>query len=237
MRELTCFPLLERFEMTSGYGVRIDPITEVPGKMHWGVDYGAPYGAPVVAPFGGDVVTGYEDGAGNWSWVTAGDDLFKSFHHSSCAVRTGWVAAGTTIAFIGSTGSSTGSHAHLELWECGVNIDPTGYLDRAPLWTGDEDVPLSQADLDAIARICDQSIHRALAANYTGSRALQIQGDPEVYQLVWKSGELCKRHIPRPTQVGLLQYVDGIAGERGQPPRMLTDPNDIAEFHEIPLVA
>lgn len=134
MRELTYFPLLESYPKTSGYGSRIDPITGASGSFHKGVDYGAPYGAPVIAPYDGVVTTGYESGgAGNWSWVVNGGDMFKSFHHDSAQVHGGWVPAGTVIAYIGSTGSSTGSHAHLELWEYGVNIDPTGYLDRAPL--------------------------------------------------------------------------------------------------------
>lgn len=135
MRELAWFPLLQSYPKTSGYGYRYDPITGSPGSFHRGVDYGAPAGAPVIAPFDGEVTTGYEQGgAGNWSWVVNGGDMFKSFHHVNAQVWSGWVTAGDTIAYIGSTGASTGSHAHLELWENGVNIDPTGYLDRAPLY-------------------------------------------------------------------------------------------------------
>ena len=236
VRELDCFPLLERYPKTSGYGQRVDPITGAAGSFHRGVDYGAPYGVPVVAPWDGQVTTGYESGgAGYWSWVVNGPAMFKSFHHSTCVVGSGWVTAGTMVALIGSTGSSTGSHAHLELWDGGTNIDPTGYLDRAPLYGGD-DMPLSNDDLAAITRIVDQSINSALASSYTGSRALQVQGESEVYQLVYKSGELCRRHIPRPQQIGMLQYVDGLAGPRGQAPRVLTDPADIAEFLDLPEV-
>jgi hypothetical protein len=134
MRELTWFPLLEPYPKTSGYGQRIDPITGQAGSFHGGVDYGAPYGVPLVAPFDGSMTTGNEPGgAGWWLWVDNGADRFKSFHHSEFAVAGGWVDAGQVIAYIGSTGSSTGSHAHLELWEAGARIDPTGYLDRAPL--------------------------------------------------------------------------------------------------------
>lgn len=237
MRELDCFPLLERYATTSPYGYRTNPVTGAPSTFHRGVDYAAPYGAPVLAPFAGEVTTGYEEGgAGYWSWVANGGDLFKSFHHSGTCVHSGWVAAGTPVAYIGSTGSSTGSHAHLELWEGGTNIDPTGHLDRAPLCNGGADMPLSPEDLDAIRGIVTTEINRALSSSYTGSRALQVEGDPGVYQLVYRSGELCRRHIPTPQQISLLQYVDGLAGERGQPPRMLTDPTDIAEFWDLPEV-
>jgi murein DD-endopeptidase MepM/ murein hydrolase activator NlpD len=236
VRELTCFPLLERYHQTSPYGYRTNPVTGAVGSFHRGVDYAAPYGVPVVAPYDGEITTGYEDGgAGYWSWVTNGPDLFKSFHHSTVVVGSGWVPAGTTIALVGSTGSSTGAHAHLELWESGTNIDPTGHLDRAPLWNGD-DMPLSPDDLAAIEAIVDRSINEALTSSYTGSRALQVQGQPEVWQLVYRSGELCRRHIPTPGQISMLQYVDGLAGARGQAPRVLSDPDDIAEFLDLPEV-
>lgn len=236
VRELDCFPLLTRYATTSPYGYRTNPVTGAPSSFHRGVDYAAPYGVPVIAPYDGQVTTGYESGgAGYWSWVVNGAAMFKSFHHSTCVVGSGWVTAGTTIALIGSTGSSTGAHAHLELWDGGANIDPTGYLDRAPLYGGD-DVPLSQDDLNAITKVVDASINKALSSSYTGARALQVQGESEVYQLVYRSGELCRRHIPRPAQISMLQYVDGIAGERGQAPRVLTDPGDIAEFRQLPCV-
>lgn len=135
MRELTVFPLPPgTYYKTSGYGSRTNPVTGAPGTFHRGVDYGAATGTPLFAPFDGQVTTGYEaGGAGNWIWVVNGPDMFKSFHHSGYEVRSGFVKAGQVIAYIGTTGSSTGAHAHLELWENGRNIDPTGFLDRAPL--------------------------------------------------------------------------------------------------------
>lgn len=171
MRELTFFPLLESYPKTSNYGYRIDPITGAQGSFHRGVDYGCPYGAPVIAPFDGQVTTGYESGgAGNWSWVVNGNDMFKSFHHSAVEWYSGWVHAGTTIAYIGSTGSSTGAHAHLELWDHGSNIDPTGYLDRAPLMgTPPEEDVMTDEDFNRIANIVgvilDNRIDQFLCAN------------------------------------------------------------------------
>lgn len=152
MRELTFFPLLERYPMTSPYGPRIDPITGAAGDMHGGVDYGAPFGTPVIAPFDGIVTTGWESGAGNWSWVDDGPYRFKSFHHAEAVVYSGWVPAGAVIAYIDSTGSSTGSHAHLELWDHGTRIDPTGFFERAPLRDEDWFDMANEDDLRRIVR-------------------------------------------------------------------------------------
>lgn len=173
MRELTWFPLLASYPKTSPWGARVDPITGEVNSWHRGVDYGVPHGEPVIAPFDGQVTTGYESGgAGHWSWVAAGPDLFKSFHHSYVVVEGGWVAAGTVIAEIGSTGSSTGAHAHLELWEAGTNIDPTGYLDRAPLY-GNVPKPqppedeMTDEDWNHMASLLNTMIVGKLAAHTT----------------------------------------------------------------------
>lgn len=173
MRELTYFPLLESYPKTSPYGYRIDPITGAQGSFHRGVDYGAPMNVPVIAPFDGNVTTGYESGgAGNWIWVAQGGDMFKSFHHSSFERTGGWVAAGETIAYIGTTGSSTGAHAHLELWENGTNIDPTGYLNRAPLKGGGsshpgEDDEMTDDDWNRMATMLNTFLVGKLAMHST----------------------------------------------------------------------
>lgn len=133
MRDLDVFPLPKgTYYRTSGYGYRRHPVTGAATSFHRGVDYAAPTGTPLLAPFDGFVTTGNEPGgAGLWINLANGSDLFKSFHHSAYKVRSGFVGAGTHIADIGTTGSSTGPHAHLELWENGRNIDPTPYLNAA----------------------------------------------------------------------------------------------------------
>lgn len=135
MRDLTVFPLPGgTYYKSSGYGPRTNPVTGKAGTFHRGVDYAAPTGTPIYAPFDGNITTGFEaGGAGNWTNLQNATDLFKSFHQSAYAVRSGFVRAGDVIAYIGTTGSSTGPHAHFELWEAGRNIDPTPWLDRAPL--------------------------------------------------------------------------------------------------------
>lgn len=236
MRELTYFPLLEDYPKTSGYGYRIDPITGAQGSFHRGVDYGAPWGAPVVAPFDGQVTTGYEaGGAGNWLWVVNGTDMFKSFHHDTFAVWSGWVAAGTVIAYIDSTGSSTGAHAHLELWDNGTNIDPTGYLDRAPL-LGDDS--MTEDDWHRMETIVANKINEAMKLNYTGARALCVDGEPGIFEIVVTGdGDLARRHIPNPDQIKMLQWTDHLAGTGDGAARRITDPVLRREFLNLPVVS
>lgn len=216
MRELTFFPLLESFPKTSPYGYRIDPITGAQGSFHRGVDYGAPSGAPVIAPFDGQITTGYESGgAGNWSWCVNGSDMFKSFHHSAVAVGYGWVAAGTTIAYIGTTGSSTGSHAHLELWEGGTNIDPTGYLDRAPLLSGggqtNED-EMTENDWNQMRSMLNNMIVGKMAMHSTPNVLLTDANGQFV--IVLKDGKPHRLTMSKPAEVTLAQKVGWLAPQK-----------------------
>ncbi len=221
MRELTYFPLLKSYPKTSAWGARVDPITGAVESWHRGVDYGVPYGEPVIAPFDGAVTTGWEEGgAGNWSWVVNGSDMFKSFHHSSVAIGSGWVAAGTTIAYIGSTGASTGAHAHLELWDAGVNIDPTGYLDRAPLFGGgghpqpggDE---MTDEDWNHMASLLNTMLVGKLAA-HTSPRVLI--GDSNGQFAIVMTDEGPRRYtFGSPAEVTLAQRLGWVAPQQPRP--------------------
>lgn len=218
MRELTYFPLLESYPVTSGYGQRVDPITGATGSFHRGVDYGCPHGVPVIAPWDGEVTTGYESGgAGNWSWCVNGADMFKSFHHSEVAVGGGWVTAGTTIAYIGSTGSSTGAHAHLELWDGGTNIDPTGYLNRAPLYggagTGDE---MTEDDWNKMRSVLSNSIVSKLATHSTPT--VLFTDDNGQFVVVLKDGKPHRLTFSEPAEVTLAQRVGWVAPQKPENP-------------------
>lgn len=219
MRELNYFPLLESYGKTSNYGYRIDPITGAQGSFHRGVDYGAPFGVPVIAPFDGEVTTGYEGGAGNWSWVVNGGDMFKSFHHDSFAVTGGWVTAGTTIAYIDSTGSSTGSHAHFELWEWGMNIDPTGYLDRAPLYGGGHQENGNEMTDD------DWNQMRSMLNNFIVGK-LSLHSTPSVlftdahgqFSIVMKNGTPHRYGFRAPAEVTLAQKAGWVVPQKPMSP-------------------
>ena len=215
MRELTYFPFLQSYPITSGYGQRIDPITGAAGSFHRGVDYGAPAGTPIIAPFDGQITTGYESGgAGYWIWCVNGPDMFKSFHHSSFEVSGGWVVAGTTIAYIGTTGSSTGPHAHFELWDHGTNIDPTGYLQRAPLRDSpppDEEDEVTDDDINriisAMGAILDNRIEQFMTAN------LLWQDGEDFFEVLVRDGCRVRRRL----QPGELLVLRGGAVMAEQP--------------------
>lgn len=129
---LTCFPLplgpytpahnparnvLGGWLVTSYFGGRLDPVTGVPGT-HGGMDLAGPgvAGKPIIAPVDGYVSQSWDPtGGGNWtSLITAGGYRFGFGHASSFApgVNGRTVTAGTVLAYVGSTGHSTGAHLH-----------------------------------------------------------------------------------------------------------------------------
>lgn len=184
MRNLTCFPLPEgSYWKSSPYGWRTHPIT---GKrtLHRGTDYAAPAGTDVYAPFSGVASIGYEaGGAGHWVNVTAGSDVFKSFHHQAPGV-VGWVEAGQVIAHIGNSGGSTGPHAHFELWDHGQNIDPTPYLDAAPFKAAAPApmTPTEDEDVTVLAR--DSKTLAAYACNGLFKRYIATQDEFNAYKYI-----------------------------------------------------
>ncbi|MBE6884771.1 MAG: M23 family metallopeptidase [Ruminococcaceae bacterium] len=119
--------------VSSPFGYRYHPIS---GNVdfHGGIDIPAPSGTPIRAVFPGTVVeTGYSDIFGNYILLehTTGTQT-RYCHCSRLAVSEGIrVRAGETIAYVGSTGVSTGSHLHLDLLINGLYADPC-WLFRSP---------------------------------------------------------------------------------------------------------
>jgi murein DD-endopeptidase MepM/ murein hydrolase activator NlpD len=108
----------------SGFGTRW-------GRFHYGVDITAPFGRPVVAVASGTVTeTGWHGGFGNLVVIDHGGGLETYYaHNSSFAVSAGTrVSQGQVIAYVGSTGNSSGPHVHLEVHVNGTPVDPMGYL-------------------------------------------------------------------------------------------------------------
>ena len=117
--------------ITSKYGMRTHPITGV-YKLHTGVDIGAPMGASFVAANDGIVVkAGYNGAYGNMVIIDHGGGIQTLYAHGSeIMVNVGdIVKKGETVVLkVGSTGYSTGAHAHFEVRINGKVTDPMPYI-------------------------------------------------------------------------------------------------------------
>ena len=132
--------------ISSHFGLRTHPIF---GRtsFHRGVDIRAAWGTPVHASGDGQVTTsGWSGGYGLRIRVAHRDGVDTSYSHlSRIVVPIGTsVLQGDLIGFVGSTGFSTGSHLHFELFRGGEAINPLG----AKL---DGTLSLSRSDRAALA--------------------------------------------------------------------------------------
>ncbi len=106
-------------------------------SYHTGVDYRAPTGAPVYAPAGGIVVLAERLAVwGNAIVIDHGWGLLTGYAHlSAIEVQVGQqVAAGDQIGRVGTTGASTGSHLHWEVWVGGTPVDGLQWLEEFYPW-------------------------------------------------------------------------------------------------------
>jgi murein DD-endopeptidase MepM/ murein hydrolase activator NlpD len=116
--------------ITSGYGKRASPLTGEPG-YHYGVDIANEVGSPIRVTADGIVTySGWETGYGRVVVVEHGYGYSTRYGHCSrIDVTVGQsVRRGDVLAYMGSTGRSTGSHCHYEVRIHGVPVDPEKYL-------------------------------------------------------------------------------------------------------------
>lgn len=116
--------------MSSNYGYRIDPFT---GRrsMHSGVDFNGPRGADVLTVASGVVIfSGRHPAYGNMIDVDHGNGYMTRYaHNDKNLVKVGEVVTSAQlIAKMGSTGRTTGSHVHFEVWFNGKPIDPRKFV-------------------------------------------------------------------------------------------------------------
>lgn len=118
--------------ISSYFGERQDPFTGHQA-FHKGIDFASPKGADVIAVAAGVVTyAGERAGYGNLVEISHGNGLVTRYgHNESLAVALGrTVTRGETLAFIGSTGRSTGPHVHFEVLKNGRQIDPLTFIGR-----------------------------------------------------------------------------------------------------------
>jgi murein DD-endopeptidase MepM/ murein hydrolase activator NlpD len=132
VRSLLLRTPLETVRVTSSFGMREHPILGFT-RMHMGIDFGAPSGTPVFAA--GDGVVERADwtgGYGRWLQIKHAGGYETGYGHlSRWAVKAGQtVHQGQVVAYVGSTGLSTGPHLHYEIMVQGKKVNPSAF--KAP---------------------------------------------------------------------------------------------------------
>ncbi|GBG55377.1 peptidase M23 [Sporomusaceae bacterium FL31] len=118
--------------ISSGFGWRNAPM-EGASETHQGIDIASNTGTPVVATADGKVVkSGWSEGYGNIVQIDHGNGLETIYGHNSQIVATIGqnVKKGQLIAYVGSTGVSTGPHLHYEIRVNHSAVDPMKFLVR-----------------------------------------------------------------------------------------------------------
>lgn len=116
-----------RGDVSSPYGLRWNG-----SDFHPGIDIANDMGTPILATADGIVTTaGWNDGGyGNMVDIDHGNGIMTRYGHAmQVAVTPGQqVRRGQVIAYMGSTGFSTGPHVHYEVRIHGNAVNPAAYL-------------------------------------------------------------------------------------------------------------
>src|SRR3954470_15552383 len=129
-------PIQQAVNFTSGFGVRSDPFRGR-AAMHPGVDLAGPIGTPIYATADGivDRAEWNTGGYGNLVEIDHGHGIQTRYGHlTRYIVSSGQhVKRGELIAYMGSTGRSTGSHLHYEVRLDGRAVNPLPFMQSSDL--------------------------------------------------------------------------------------------------------
>ncbi len=115
--------------VSSNFGMRRHPILGY-SRMHKGIDFAARSGTPILAA-GSGIITfrGRNGGYGNYIRIKHNSEYSTSYAHASRfnpRFKNGSrVKQGDVIAYVGTTGRSTGPHLHFEVIKNGLHINPS----------------------------------------------------------------------------------------------------------------
>ncbi|MCI8655699.1 MAG: peptidoglycan DD-metalloendopeptidase family protein [Clostridia bacterium] len=124
------WPIPGYSRITSQFGMRTHPITGL-YRLHTGTDVGAPIGANFIAMASGVVVKAeYNIAYGNMVIIDHGGGVQTLYAHGSEIIaKIGQtISQGDPVLKVGSTGYSTGPHAHFEIRINGNPVDPLNYV-------------------------------------------------------------------------------------------------------------
>jgi len=142
--------------VSSNYGYRIHPITGEK-DYHKGIDIAVPVGTDIRAGHDGIVsVATYDSGYGYYIVIDGENGLQSKYAHCEVLLASvgQTVKTGDVIAKSGNSGSSTGSHLHLEILKNGEYLNPlffvvTNAIGYVPIY-GDAGSPMGDGGLSAL---------------------------------------------------------------------------------------
>lgn len=152
--------------VSSGFGIRRHPILGY-SKMHKGIDFAAMTGTPILAAGNGVIVyMAVKGGYGNYVQIKHNSDYSTAYGHASRFNKKFHVGSkvkqGDIVAYVGSTGRSTGPHLHFEVLYKGSQINPAKVKATSGIkLVGKELVRFesSKAEIDAYRRDIPNQIH------------------------------------------------------------------------------
>ena len=159
--------------ITSGFGMRINPILGY-SAMHQGIDFGAPSGTPIFAAGNGVIEEmGWKNGYGKWVKIRHNGTYETGYAHTSrfaSGLKKGSkVKQGQVIAYVGSTGNSTGPHLHFEIMVNGEHVNPSTVKTVASDKLNGKALKDFKAQVAAIQNQRRELINRAEIADQSGA--------------------------------------------------------------------
>jgi murein DD-endopeptidase MepM/ murein hydrolase activator NlpD len=162
--------------LSSGYGKRRHPVLGY-NKMHKGVDFAAPRGTPIMAAGDGVVERANRFGGyGNYLRIRHNSELktaYAHIHRFAKGIRAGTrVKQGQIVAYVGSTGRSTGPHLHYEVLHNMRQVNPLS----VKLPAGES---LKGKDLKRLAAAREKLDQRLMVARNTGGNSAIASAEDE----------------------------------------------------------
>jgi hypothetical protein len=115
-----------------GYGMRLNPVSHI-WRLHAGTDISSGCGKPIYAAHSGTVGYAAWNGSyGNFILINNGDNISTAYGHivngGTLVSKGQQVNAGDLIAYVGTTGGSTGCHLHYEVRVNGEATDAVPFM-------------------------------------------------------------------------------------------------------------
>ena len=120
---------VHKARITSAFGWRIHPVLKV-RKFHNGIDFAAPKGTPIYAAEDGVIAAlGWRGNYGRFIKIIHNDRVATTYGHMSGYAKGlhsgSHVKKGQIIAYVGSSGLSTGNHLYFEVLVDNKHVDPS----------------------------------------------------------------------------------------------------------------